>query len=370
MNAFVRGKHGKKSIYVPTRAGGLVQRACGTKNGTIVRAMKVMVKQFKDDHRWTLLDALTVPVINDGKKTFRLSLARAYDYHTSNRLDELEAELSAKNLADYLDGWIAWCRKNRRGDVATADVYWQQVTTLVKPGETFLATELTKARVKKWLTGRDKATSGTLRKYFYALKSFINYLVDEGVYEDNPLGSMKGPKKNPSRDRWVTAEVDESIVKDANSDYQNFFAFIKGTGCDVSSAIRAQIADVNLFARTTVVRGTKTANRKVIGATIEGWALPYIRRQITKRRTANDGALLFPGITRNPPTKHHAYVCDRLGIVDYSLKDARHSVGVRMRLKGKTFEQIAAQLGTSVYHAVTVYTRHKPEESKASEEAK
>jgi hypothetical protein len=57
------------------------------------------------------------------------------------------------------------------------------------------------------------------------------------------------------------------------------------------------------------------------------------------------------------PSNHHARLTKKLGIEDYTLKDARHSVGVRMRLAGKSFEEIAEQLGTSVYQAVTVYTR-------------
>jgi hypothetical protein len=34
-----------------------------------------------------------------------------------------------------------------------------------------------------------------------------------------------------------------------------------------------------------------------------------------------------------------------------------------MRLAGKSFEDIAAQLGTSVYQAVTVYTKYRPEDA-------
>ena len=376
MSAFKRGKNGNRSIYVPTRAGGLVQRSTGTSVPSVVRGMERMVQAFKDEHRWAILDALTVPIVIAGKtrKQFRLSLSRAYDFYASNRLADLEGELSAKNLADYLDGWIKWCRKERRDDVDTPDVYWQQVTTLVepkivvlpdgttRPGVPFLAHMLTKARVKEWLSSREKASSGTLRKYFYALRSFILYLVDEGVYPENPLGDMKAPKKNPARERWETIEVDERIVKNASLKYRAFFAFIKATGADVSSARRALIDDVNIFVKTTTIRGTKTPNRKVIGAAIEPWALPYIRAQLAARQKANDGPLLFPGIDRKPPAQHHDRVCAKLGIADYWLKDARHSVGVRMRLAGRTFEEIAAQLGTSVYHVVTVYAKYKPEQ--------
>lgn len=387
MNAMARGKHGYLSVYVPTKAGGLVQRSTGTHVGHVVRGMQRMVRDLKDGHRWVILDALTIATVGTGKrKRPALSLKDAYAYYTSNALAELEAKLTAKNLALYLDGWIKWVRGNRRADVETADVYWQQVTTLVAPDlvdpkfldekaertitAVYFATSLTNESALEWLTTREKASSGTKRKYFYALKSFINYLVIKGVYPADPISALKAPKKNPAKEMWVTADVDEAIVKDSILKYHAFFAFIKGTGADVGSARRALIADVNLFAGKTDIRGTKTPARKVHGATIEPWALPYVRAQVNARRKLNDGPKLFPGMGKKPPSKHHAIVCKRLGIEGYNLKDARHSVGVRMRLAGKTFEEIAAQLGTSVFHVVTVYARFQPEDVPNKEEAK
>jgi site-specific recombinase XerC len=91
-----------------------------------------------------------------------------------------------------------------------------------------LATDLTKARVIAWLTSRDRASSGTKRKYLYALKSFIRYLLDVGVLSTDPLSGLRAPKKNPARERWVTADVDEMIVANALPKYRALFAFIKG----------------------------------------------------------------------------------------------------------------------------------------------
>jgi integrase len=356
VNAFRRGKKGNQSIYVPTRHGGLVQRSTGSNVPAIVRGMKRMVKELKDrstaSGNWSILDAIYAK---------KLRLRATYDYYVSNRLSELEARLSSADLSTHLDGWIAWVRANRRDDVRTADVYWQQVTTLIQPGVPFLSGELTKARVIAWLASRTAASSGTKRKYLYALKSFVGYLVDVGVLSSDPLAGLKAPKKNPARERWESAEVDERIVKNALPQYRAFFAFIKGTGCDVGSAQRAQVGDVNVFGGTVNLRGTKTDRRRVHQGIIEPWALPYVRQHLSERRKAG-GALLFPGIGRNAPSKHHDYLCSvKLSIADYTLKDARHSVAVRMRLDGKSFEEIADQLGTSVFQAVSVYSKYRRE---------
>jgi hypothetical protein len=227
---------------VSTRHHGLVQRSTGTNIPAVVRGMKRMCTALKDramaSGNWTILDAIFAK---------RLRLKDAYTHYVGNTLPELEAKLSAANLADHLDGWIGWVRAERRDNVRTPDVYWQQVTTLIDPDRPmppneanverrsipFPSSELTKARAIAWLTSRDKASSGTRRKYLYALKSFVRYLVDVGVLTADPLAGLKAPKKNPARERWETSATDETIVVNALERYRALFAFIKGTGCDV-----------------------------------------------------------------------------------------------------------------------------------------
>lgn len=354
MSAFARGKRGNRSIYVPTRSGALVQRSTGTHTPSVVRGMERMVREFKDAHRWVLLAAM----VNRDKSKPRLSLRDAYAAYSSNAVDELQARISSVNLADHLDAWIGWVRANRQKDVRTADVYWQQVTTLVAVGSTFPASDLTKACVITWLASRAKASSGTRRKYLYALKSFIRYLNDVGALSSDPLAGLKAPKKNAARKRWVTVEIDERIVSASSPQYRALFAFIKSTGCDVGSALRSQKGDVNLFGKTADIRGTKTDRRHVHAASIEPWAIPPLVEHLRAFENKPTHALLFPGLKRSAATQHHKRICDKLGVAGYTLKDSRHSVGVRMRKAGKTFEEIAGQLGTSVYQAVNVYAAY------------
>lgn len=360
MSAFERGKHGNQSIYVPTQKGRPVQRSTGTNDPRVVRGMKRMVQKFKDEHRWLLLDRI---------EANKLTLREAFTYDVANRLAELEARLSSVNLSDHLAAWIGWVRAARDSEARTADVYWQQVTTLVPDGGEFNGADLTKARVIAWLAGRDKASSGTRRKYLYALKSFVRYLLDVGILATDPLAGLKAPKKDPARKRWVTANVDERIVGAALPHYRALFAFIKATGCDVGSAMRAQRGDVILSAAVVDVRGTKTNRRRVHQATIEAWAVPYLREHC--KGVLGHHTPLFAGLTRSGASHHHERCCVAVGVDDYTLKDSRHSVAVRMRKAGKSFETIAAQLGTSVYQTVTVYSAYTPDApSVAQREAK
>lgn len=373
MSAFHRGKKGNASIYVPTSALALVQRSTGTADKTVIRRMKAMCAELRDralrTGNWAVLEAI---------RTNRQTLMQVYIAWAGGTIDQLEASLSAVDLADHLPGWIAWVRGNRRQGVLTPDAYWVQVTSLIPIGGTFYQTELTKARVIKWLAemryqhrtvdeGQEPkgVSSGYKRKCLYALKSFVRYLVDVGVLETDPLAGLRAPKKNPPRERWETVERDRAIVAAAIEKYRVAFAFIKATGCDVGSAWRAQKGDVDLSRGTVNIRGTKTDARKVFRATIEPWAIPMLREHLASLLSPHTP--LFMLLTNSGAAHHHRRCCEAVGVEDYTLKDARHSVGVRMRLAGRSFEEIAAQLGTSVYQAVTVYTRYRPE---AAEQAK
>lgn len=368
MTAFERGKHGNQTIYVPTRSGRPIARGTGSGVPSVVRAMKRMVLELRDAKRWTVIDALEAKrtwLPPGAKRVRRLSLSDIYTFYAANRLGELEGLLSSKNLAESLDAWIRWVRANRDAETGTADVYWQQVTTLIPVGGHFPAAALGKERVKVWLAGRESASSGTRRKYLYALKSFIAYLVDAGVLESDPLAGMKAPKKNPARERWETEDRDRAIVAAASPRYRALFAFIKATGCDVGAARRAQKGDVDLAAARVNIRGTKTDRRCVHRATIEAWAVPILAEHLKSILGAHTP--IFAPFTNSGASHHHERCCEAVGVEDYWLKDSRHSVAVRMRLAGRSFEDIAEQLGTSVYQVATVYAKYKVEIAEAAQ---
>jgi integrase len=380
MTPMERGQRGVVQIYVHTRSGARRQRTTGTTVPSIVRGMQRMVEQLKNEKRWAILEAIAEKRrwIPPGASTpRRFGLADAYPYYAGNQLAQLEGLLGAKNLADYLDAWIEWVRANRQEGVTTDETYWLQVTSLIDPGRpapakagqavkekahtpgNFPASELTKDRVKAWLTAIT-GTSGYRRKCFYALKSFVNYLLDANVYETDPLIGFKAPKKNRARERFESLETDKRIVTAAIPQYRAYFAFIHGIGCDTGSARRTQKGDVNLETLRVDIRGTKTDRRKVHQGQIEAWAIPYLTEHL--KTIVGRHTLIFPGITNSGASHHHKRCCKSVGVEDYTLKDARHSVAIRMLHRGaakgaNVYRDIARQLGTSVYQAVTVYTK-------------
>jgi integrase len=200
-------------------------------------------------------------------------------------------------------------------------------------------------------------TSGTRRQYLYAVTGFTQYLVDMGVLQDFPLSRVKAPKKNPARERYESQRADAAIVAAAHPRYRALFAFIKATGVDVSVALTTLRRDIDLQRGVSRLKGTKTARRQVHEGLIERWVIPILADHV---REPTPNAPLWPDLTRYGAYQYHARCCETVGVEDYTLKDSRHSVAVRMVQAGYNMMEVAEQLGNSLEMCARVYARFTP----------
>lgn len=338
-------KRGVFQLYVTGKAG-FKQRSTCTSDPALARKIKRMCEDLKDSQKYDVLDAVL-----SGK----LTLPRLYAEYSANNVAGVRANLASIDLTEHLDGWGSWVMANN-GTQQTVDTYRAQVDTLVK--DHFQLSALTTPAITRWLTSLPDITTGTRRKYLYALKSFIRYLQGMELLKDDPTAGMKAPKKNAPRLRWETQANDERIVKAAPADYKALLAFIKATGAEVSAALDTLRRDVDLDEGLAHIRGSKNERRNRHDALIEAWALPILREHC---RTLTTNAPLWPGVTRYHAHWHHQTTCEALEIEDYTLRDARHSWAVRCRKRGGSLEEIASQLGhKNIYMAATVYGVFKP----------
>ena len=342
MTPIRRGKGGIYALYVARQSGGVVLRTTGTTDRIVHNGMKRMLAELKDTRRWSLLKAIV-----DGT----LTMGQVYDAHTTKMLAKLEATLSAQALAPHITAYLASC-KGRGLAPRNVENIARQLGSF--PGT--LTSDLTTATVTAWLASLT-TSPGTRRQFLYAVTGFTRYLVDVGVLNDYPLSRVKAPKKNAARMTYHDAATDERIVQAASPQYRALFAFVKGTGCDLSTALGMNRRDVS-SEWTCRMRGTKTAKRDVHGAFIEPWAWAYLRPLL---QAALPSAPLFPGLTRHGAARHHQRCCDAVGVTNYTLRDSRHSIAVRMAKAGYSLHKIAEQLGNSVQLVASVYSVHVPE---------
>jgi integrase len=345
--AFRAGKNFQ--IYIPTRAGGLVQRSTGTGEKRVVRAMQKLVQELRDNHRWALLEAIT-----SGERKKRLTLDRLYKESIEDpTLKRLEGDLSTPDVVPLIPDWLA-SLDSELGARASGKRSEYEVAVRSFTGESCRASRFTLAEVHTWLP-QQTGSRATRRAKLYRLSSFATWLVQRGVLASNPIAgrALRKPKKGAPRIRYESADVDAAICDEAQTEeLEAFFALVHATGADVSAALTMRRRDVDVTSWTCHVPGTKTARRNRHGVEIEAWAHKRLKAYLLTRKGKD---LLFPSIDRDVASRQHKKACDEAKVENYWLKDARHSVAVRMIHARRTLHDVSLQLGSSLYTVATVY---------------
>jgi integrase len=333
-------------VRVPLEYGRTVVRTTGTTDKGLADQMERLVKRLARMRRWDLLAAV---------EAGRVTLGQLYDAEERGRLDSLLASTDDVLLAQHLDAWERSVGATL-GATGSAENYRNQVTTLIGP--VFRRSELTPARISAWLAGLTEITTGTRRKYLYALSSFVSHLRAAGVLDHDPLEGVKRPKNNPPRMRYESLDNILRLVRAQPGLCGVFCAFIHATGAEVSPALNAKRRDIDLERRRCRIRGTKTATRDRPEILIAEWAVPFVEPHLI---TLGANELAFPGLDRYAVYDSHVAACERLGIEEYTQHDARHSWAVRAIRAGAPFEVVARQLGhKNTGQVVTVYGRFVP----------
>lgn len=330
-------------VYVPKQKGGALLRTTGTTEKRTYTLVKALVARLKSERRWSILNAITA-------HPPRTTVGKAYDADRTKSLDAFEAALSAEALAPHVTKYLAVLKGRGKSERHIQNVKQQLAQFMVKHATT---ADLTNASVTAWLATLTMSP-GTCRQYCFAVTGLTRYLVDVDVLKEYPLNKVTAPDKNPARMTYYDAATDERIVLASHRKYRALFAFVKGTACDLTTALTLNRQDIDWAGGKVRLRGTKTAQRDVHEALIEGWAYGYVQ---THCESVMPFSPLFPGLTRHGAYRHHRRCCKALGITGYTLKDARHSVAVRMAKQGYTASEIAEQLGNSPDLCARVYAR-------------
>jgi integrase len=351
MTPFPRGKAGNLSLYIPQQVG-VRQRSTGTTDAKLVKTYEAAIEWLvhQTPPAWDILAALAAGTVSFEELRAVYSAGR-------NALPPLRARLEDIPLLPLLDAFDAAWRADGRAAGTLAN-YRREITAylVVHP----MRSQFTAANVRAHIRGLT-VSSGSRRKQLYALRAFERYLVEVGTLSGLTLHTIRAPKKNPARKEYRTAAVDTAIVTATPARYRAFCAFIHATGADVTPALRMLGRDLDLDRLRCHVPGRKTPKRDRHEVEIDAWARPFLE----ELRTVLPNAPLFPGITRHKASWAHKQAATAVQAGDYTLRDARHSIAVRWRWAGRSFEAIAQQLGNSVWQCVTVYGAFHPDDAPA-----
>ena len=310
----------------------------GTTDKRVADDVEGMVKRFRRQRRWDVLEAIVLK---------QVTLAKVYDADQAGTLEALMAELRDVDLDPLVSEWA------KRGNPK----YVSQVRKLIPEGERFVVSRFRRKVISAFLAGLP-CDDPTRNRYRAALSSLAGWLVEREVLETNVVRDVRMYKENDPRMVWMTWEQAEKVANAAPDPYSQLFALMAATGAELGAALHLTRADVDLEAETIHVHGRKTRWRNRI-VRYEPWARDFVK------------ALTIGRIGPTPlfPDAHHADALERfkdaqkaVGLSGHVLHDLRHTYAVNSLKKGYKPQVVAHQLGhKDATMVLKVYGRFIPD---------
>lgn len=299
--------------------------------------------------------------------TRRVDLPTVYDHYVAGTLEQLQEQLADVDLRDlHLEWETDLARQVRDGTLAEETVrkYRQQTLVLVGLAAPIWKSSLTPAAVKTKLDAVQG--SGTnRRRHAAAWTSFLEYCVERGALETNPLRAFRLPKSNRTKLRYAEwAHVVRLLHAMPAGLHQALAAVRHGAGLEMQAALRMTRKDVLLADRVVWAHGSKTEHRDRQAIVLDDQCWELFSAYVKAGAFLPD-AKLFPIGARAHAVAQAAAVAQlRAEGVDiregYTLHAARHSFGVEMKRRGYEDKLIAANFGHANERLVqSLYGKYK-----------
>ena len=120
-----------------------------------------------------------------------------------------------------------------------------------------------------YLKEKKEEKASSICRNLSAIRSFYNYLINEGVVDDNPFNYVSGPKKMRKLPRYFEYNELEELFSavDIDSSYGQrdllILELLYATGVRVGELVNIKIDDINRYERTILILGKGNKERIV-----------------------------------------------------------------------------------------------------------
>lgn len=311
-----------------------IRMAWGTDNKKLARRMKDMWDALAGQREWDVLQC----VVNR-----EVLVGVLYDQwiQSEKKVETLRQRQRDVDLSQYLDDFL---RDYRASGVKpdTADHVEVHVRWLLS-SQTAFQSKLTPAYLQTRLSSYN-GTASTRRKVHSSWSVFFAHLTRTGIISTSPMTDVPRAtiQRQPVR-FYELSDVKRILEKAPTPEMKSLWAFLYGTGADLSAAISTRKGDWDLGSRTVRVAGTKTATRDRV-CRVADWAWDIITDVV--------GASMPPawdGTSRWYASKGHRSSVQLVTprIAEYPLRYARHHWAATRLRSGWPIKLVQQQLGHS-----------------------
>jgi integrase len=194
------------------------------------------------------------------------------------------------------------------------------------------------------------------------MKKAFNLAIKEWEWiEKNPVARVSMEVENNKRDRWLTDEEEERLLKVCPSWLRELVAFALNTGMRLGEIISLEWKGVDLFRKTVTVFKSKNKEPRTIP--INKIVFEMLK---DRARVMSISGLVFPSpihIKLHVTSVDHAFrkAVEKAKIKDLHFHDLRHTFATRVAQSGKDLYQVQRLLGHKSPSMTQRYAHHSPE---------
>ena len=225
--------------------------------------------------------------------------------------------------------------------------------------------QLTPKRIVAYKNQRytDGVKPATINRELATLKKAFNLARREWEWcDDNPVSRVSMEQEHNTRDRWLTVDEEQRLLKAAAPWLRELITFALHTGMRRGEILGLTWAGVDVFRRTVTVFKSKNGERRTIPLNLT--ALDLLKHKSATRqgeadlvfpsqgKTQFDGSNISRGMTR---------ALNQAKITDFHFHDLRHTCATRMVQAGVDLYKVQRLLGHKSPTMTQRYAHHYPE---------
>jgi len=229
----------------------------------------------------------------------------------------------------------------------------------------YILAEITPKRIVAYKAKRycDGVTPATINRELAIMKAAFNLAIREWEWcRDNPVSKVSMEKENNKRDRWLTADDEEKLIKVSPHWLREVVLFALHTGMRMGEILSLTWDGVSLFRKTVTVFHSKNGERRTIPINRVVFELPKEKTKVRPIKTN----LVFYGKVCTPMDDNNLRrafrnAVKKAKIENFRFHDLRHTFATRLIQAGVDIYKVQRLLGHKSPIMTQRYAHHYPE---------
>lgn len=223
-------------------------------------------------------------------------------------------------------------------------------------------TEIAPKMVNQYKTERRQAgvSSATVNRELALMRNAYNLAIREWEWvKDNPVSKIRFEKEPPARDRWLTNDEEEKLLKESPEWLRDLIVFAVETGCRQGEILSLTWKNVDLFHKTALIFGSKTGERRTIPLSKRAFEL--LKEEAQVKMLSNEPVFKNSSgtnISRFTIAPSLRKALNNAGIMDFRFHDLRHTFASRLAQSGIDPYTIQKLLGHKSASMTQRYSHH------------